>query len=156
VARFDRAVPPGGEGSITLRVTTAGLTGPLYKGARVFTNDPKHQIVRLGIRANIKSPVYLSPRGVRLYGKEDQIITQVVEVKAGLEKPLELTPSRFNLEENLTYTIEEVEKGKRYLIRFKTIPGPPQAFRGMLRLKTNYPEKPVITIKIRGRILKQG
>lgn len=96
------------------------------------------------------------PRQVRLYGKEDQIITKMIEVSADLDKPLELRPVHFNLDEKVVYTIEEVEKGKRFNIHFTSVPSPPQAYRGFLKLKTNYPEKPELTIWIRVRIEKKG
>ncbi|MEE9421295.1 MAG: OS_HP3 family (seleno)protein, partial [Desulfatiglandaceae bacterium] len=38
----------------------------------------------------------------------------------------------------------------------KSIPGPPQTYTGFLKIKTNYPEKPEITVRIRGRIGKKG
>lgn len=78
----------------------------------------------------------------------------MVEIKAGLDKPLALTPEEFNLEGKLTYRIEEIEKGRRFKIHFTSIPGSSQSFHGFLNLKTNYPEKPIINIRIRGRFLK--
>lgn len=78
----------------------------------------------------------------------------MIEIRAGLDRPLTLTPSEFNLEEKLTYTVEEIEKGRKFRIRFTSIPGPPQTYHGFLNLKTNYPEKPEINIRIRGRFVK--
>jgi hypothetical protein len=49
--------------------------------------------------------------------------------------------------------VEEIEKGRRFKIRFISIPGPPQTYHGFLNLKTNYPEKPEINIRIRGRFV---
>jgi hypothetical protein len=156
VASFDRTIPPGGEGKITLTVDTKGYQGKIRKSARVYTNDPKTRETTLNLMAFVKEPVYLSPRYVSLRGKEGERITRVVEIKAGLDKPLTLTPDQFNLEGKLTYTVEEVEKGRRFIIRFNSIPGPPQTYQGFLNFKTNYPEKPVINIRIRGRFAKVG
>jgi len=111
-------------------------------------------VVALSVKAFVKVPIYLSHRYVNLRGTEDQSLTRVVEIKAGLDKPLTLTPSQFNLEGKVKYTIEEIEKGRRFKIRFTSIPGPPQTYRGFLKLKTDYSEKPEITIKIRGRFDK--
>ena len=57
---------------------------------------------------------------------------------------------------DVTNYIEEIEKGKKFRIRFKSIPGPPQTYTGFLKIKTNYPEKPEITVRIRGRIGKKS
>jgi hypothetical protein len=156
VAFFDKAVPPGGEGKITLSVRTKGYQGAIHKTAKVYSNDPINSLVKLEVKAFVKVPIYLSSRYVHFYGKEGQTLTRVVEVRATLDKPLKLTPNQFTLTEKLTYTIEEVEKDRRFRIRFTTIPGPHQTYRGFLKLKTNYPEKPEITVWIRGRTQKKN
>ncbi len=107
------------------------------------------------MRAFVRVPLHISHRSVRVYGKEGQTITKIVEVKAGLERPLKLTPGQFNLAEKLTYTIKEIEKGRKFQIRFTSIPGPPETYNGFLKLTTNYPEKPEITLRIRGKIYKR-
>jgi len=155
VAYFDKAIPPGGEGKIRLSVRTRGRQGKISRNARVYSNDPAKSIVRLGIMAFINPSIQLSPPKIYLIGKEDHAITKVVEVRAGLDIPLTLTAGQFNLSEKLTYTIIEIEEGRIFQIRFTSIPGPPQTYRGFLKLTTNYPEKPEITIWIKGRFLKE-
>jgi len=154
VASFDRAIPPGGEGKITLSVRTKGYEGAHRWSAKVNTNDPSMNVVTLRVKAFVKVPIYVSPRYVRLYGKEGQSVTRVIEIRAGLDKPLTLEPGQFNLEGKVKYTIEEIEKGRRFKVRFTTIPSSSQTYRGFLKLKTNYPQKPEITIRIRGRFVK--
>ena len=156
MAHFDKAIPPGGEGKIKLQVTTKGYQGSVQKSAKVYHNDPNTENLVLTLKAHVKVPIHLSSRYVRLYGKEGQSITRVVDIKAELDKPLKINPIEFNLKDKLSYTIEEIEKGKKYRIKFKSIPGPPQTYTGFLKLKTNYPEKPELTVRIRGRIGKKG
>jgi len=108
----------------------------------------------LTVKAFVRVPIYLSSRKVYLYGREGQRITRDVEIRAKLDKSLKLSPSHFNLEGKVTYSVEEIEKGRAFKIRFTSVPGPPQTYRGSLELKTNYPEKPVITIGISGRFMK--
>ena len=154
MASFDRAIPPGGEGTITLSVRTKGYEGANRWGARVYTSDPKMRTTDLYVKAFVKVPIYLSPRYVNLYEREGQSLTRVVEIRAGRDEPLTLIPSEFNLEGKLIYTVEEIEKGRRFKIRFTSIPGPPQTYHGFLNLETNYPEKPILNIRIRGRFVK--
>ena len=156
MAHFDKAVPPGGEGKIKLTIRTKGYQGTIHKSATVYTNDPVKKTIRLSLKGFVKAPIIISPRQVRLYGKEGQILTRVVEVRAELDKPLILTPAHFSLTGKLTFSIEEIEEGKRFQIHFTTTPGSPQAYRGFLRLKTNYPEKPEMTIWIKVRIQKRA
>ena len=106
------------------------------------------------VKAFVRVPIYVKPRYVRLYGREDQSVTRVIEIRAGLDKDLRLEPSQFNLEGKVKYTIEEMEKGRRFRIHFKSIPDTAGAYMGFLNLKTNYDEKPIINIRIKGRFVK--
>jgi hypothetical protein len=87
---------------------------------------------------------------------EYQTLITLVEVRAELDRALKLTPVQFDLSEKLSFKILEIEKGRKFTIRFTSIPAPAQAYDGVLKLKTNYPEKPEIILKIRGRIRKAG
>jgi hypothetical protein len=156
VPEFDKAIPPGGEGNIRLTVRTRGYQGNIQKSARVYSNDPVNGTIRLSVKGFVKTPIVVSPRRVRLYGKEGQPITRTAEIRSELDKPLKLTPGHFNLTDKLTYSIEEIEKGKRFQIRFTTTNSSPQSFRGFLKLNTNYPEKPEITLWVKVRIQKKA
>jgi len=87
VARFDRTIPPGGEGKITLRIKTRGYQGVISKSAKVYTNDPRKKIKLLTIKAFIKVPIYLSHRYVYLTGIADRKITKTIMVKANEKNP---------------------------------------------------------------------
>ena len=151
MADFDPAVPPGGEGKITLKVKTKGYQGDLRKSARVKTNDPEKQNIILAIKATVKVPIFVSSRYVHLYGKGGGAVSKTIKILAELDKPLDLSVIDFTLENKLKYAIETVRKGKEYRIRFTSVGGVKENFRGFLKLKTNYPEKPEISIVINGR-----
>ena len=150
MAHFDRAIPPGGEGKISLRIQTKGYKGIVKKGARVKTNDPDKAMVVLTVKGTVKVPIDISPQFVILILKEGQSVSRVVEIRAKTDKPLKLTPADFSLEGKLKYSIEEIEKGRKYIIEFTTLPEKAQDFHGFLKLKTNYPEKPEIALIITG------
>jgi len=156
VADFDRTIPPGGEGKITLRVNTSGYQGEIRKRARVYTNDPSNKVEVLSIKAFVKTPIYLSTRYVAFKGLAGRKITKTVRIRAEGNKPLKLEPSHFDLSKKVTYRIEEVEAGRIFKVHFTSIPGPAGIYQGVLKLKTNYPEKPEITIRIMGKFQKGG
>ncbi len=156
MADFDRTIPPGGEGKITLRVNTSGYQGEIRKRAKVYTNDPRNNVEVLSIKAFVKTPIYLSTRYVAFKGLAGRKITKTVRIRAEGNKPLKLEPSHFDLSKKVTYRIEEIEAGRIFEVHFTSIPGPAGIYRGVLKLKTNYPEKPEITIRIMGRFLKGG
>ena len=153
MADYDTAIPPGGEGKITLKVNTKGYDGWISKRAQVRTNDPRRRILKLTLKAFVKVAIQLSPRYVYLKGEPGQTVTKAVEISARLDKPLQLETGRFTLNSQVNYQIEELDKGKRYRVHFTNVPGPPGSFRGLLELMTNYPERPRIRIPIRGRFV---
>ena len=77
-------------------------------------------------------------------------------VTAKEDKPLKLEPVSFDLAEKVSYFIEEVEPGRVFSIHFRNLPVPAGSFRGMLSLKTNYEDKPEISIPIRARFRKKA
>ncbi|NVL92662.1 MAG: hypothetical protein HWN71_06440 [Desulfobacterales bacterium] len=156
MAYFDRAIPPGGEGKVTLRINTKGYEGEIRKRARVYTNDPHKSIEVLTVRAFVKGPISLTPRSVYLKGKVGRDITKTVRVSAEENKPLKLEPSRFSLSDKVRYRIEEVEAGREFRVHFTGVSNAVGTYRGFLKLKTNYPERPEITIWIKARFLKSG
>jgi hypothetical protein len=97
--------------------------------------------------------IRLSQRNVHLQGRADERVRREVEIRAELDRELDLQPLPFNLKEWVSFRLEEVEKGRRFKVILETVPGPAKNYRGHLRLKTNYPEKPELTIWIRGRIV---
>jgi hypothetical protein len=154
VAHFDRTIPPGGEGKITLKVNTRGYQGKIRKRAKVYTNDPRRNVEVLSIKAFVKVPIYLSSKYVYLRGLAGRKITKTVRIRAEGNKLLKLEQSHFDLSKKVTYRIEEVEAGRIFKVHFTSIPGPAGTYQGVLKLKTNYPERPEITIRVMGKIRK--
>jgi hypothetical protein len=52
---------------------------------------------------------------VTLYSTGNEIITREVEITAELPRPLTLASIQFSLGGTLTYRIDEIEKGKRFM-----------------------------------------
>lgn len=154
MASYDKAIPPGGQGSIKLQVNTKGYQGPVAKTARVFTNDPAFNTATLRLTANIKVPIAVSARYVYLAGVENQGVTRIIDIRAELDRPLTLEPLEFTLAGKVQYQIEEIEKGRRFQLRLNNVPGPAETYQGQLRLKTNYPESPELAFRIRGQFSK--
>jgi len=102
------------------------------------------------VRAFVKPLLTVNPQRVRFDSPPDKIVTREVEIETEASKPLTLVPGHFTLEGQLTYRIEEIEKGKRFRVVFQTIPGGSGRFHGFLNLQTGYPEKPEIRIRIMG------
>jgi hypothetical protein len=154
VAQYDRVIPPGGEGKISLKINTRGYRGNVSKRARIYTNEPGNRYQAVSIQVFVKVPIYVTSRHVYLRGPADRKVTATVTVKGDGTKDLKLEETEFTLSEKITYTIEEVESGKLYRIHFVRLPGEVGMYRGILRLKTTYPEKPELPIRLTAQFYK--
>jgi hypothetical protein len=153
VAYYDRSIPPGGEGKITLKVDTRGYEGKFRKAARVYTNDPKIPQDTLVMEALVKTPIVLSERMVFLQGTTQEAVTKAVDIKGELNKPLKLEPVDYTLDKKVKFNIEEVAKGKHFRVTFTSIPNVGNYYQGLLRLRTSYPERPEVVIHVRGKFI---
>jgi hypothetical protein len=136
-------------------VNTKNYQGKITKTAKVQSNDPTRQIEILRITAFVKVPIYVSSRYVYLFGQAGQTMTRSVKIRAELDKPLKLEPTHFDLGSEVIFRMEEVETEKTFIIHFTNIPGSKEIYHGFLKLRTNYPEKPEISIRVRGKFRGQ-
>ena len=67
---------------------------------------------------------------VTLRGKQGETKSVDLSISAGLDEPLKLEPGKFTLEGKVSYSLEEVVKGKRYKITFKNNPDISGSFNG--------------------------
>ena len=152
MARFDRTIPPGGEGKITLEVRTKGFQGKMHKKARVFSNDPKHPQVTIGLKGKVWVPIHVNPRYVRLRGTEDEEIEGVVRLRGEKKEPLIAKIASVSIPDKVEVKLEETQKGLTYQLKIKNKVKGEARYRGKVRLTTNYPEKPEIVIQVIGDI----
>ncbi len=155
MASFDKAIPPGGEGKITVKIDTKGYSGNKLWTTRIYSDDPAAQKSAVKIRAKVNAPIQLSSDRVYLRVTEGDRMTRMVEIHANLPTPLTLTPETFDLDGKVDYSMEEIEKGRTYRLRFTNVPASAQNFNGSLVLKTNYPERPDLSVRIIVSILEK-
>ena len=152
MARFDRTIPPGGKGEVTLKLSTKGYQGSVHRTATVYSNDPQHPQIKLAVKAHIKVPISVKPMGVMLDGFVCDEVKKVVTITAHEDEPLILEPAELSLPDQVAYELETVEKGKTYRVILRNISPKEDRYSGFLTIKTNYPKKPEITVRFLGFI----
>jgi len=151
VVHFDPVIPPKGEGKITVKIDTKGFDGPERWVVKIFSNDPTWKEAVLDLRADVKQVITLTGSAVLFTGKSRTTMTREIEISTGLDMPLILTPAQFTLSGKVTYSLSEIETEKRYRVTFQNVTGKAENYRGFLKLKTNFAEKPEVLIWIVGR-----
>jgi hypothetical protein len=152
VARFDRTVPAGGEGKITLVVKTKGYQRSFHKTAVVTTNDPKHPRLLIGMKGHIWTPIEIEPRDVHLNGILGEEIEQVVHLRRRKEEPLMIELALIPIPDKLAVELHETKKGCNYQLRVRNKVEKHATYVGRIKLTTNYPEMPEIVIPVTGNV----
>ncbi len=152
MARYDRTIPPGGEGRISLELRTKGYQGNVHKTARVTTNDPIHSQITIGMKGKIWVPIEMNPRYAGLMGIVGDSIEAVVLLRAQKKDPLKLTVTSVSIPEKITVELVEVEKDQSYQVKIKNKVDEQAVYNGQVQLSTNYSEKPQVSIRVNGNI----
>ncbi len=86
VAKFDRVIPPGKTGYVTIKLETANFGGPISKPVAVFTNDPENPKIQLVAKAEIRPYLGMNPgyaRFIYVQGEQLRPIPQVLWAEDG-------------------------------------------------------------------------
>lgn len=152
MVRFDRTVPAGGEGKISLKVKTHGFEGPIHKRVTIITDDPNNKTLFIALTAKIKPIISVKPRSVYLKGSKDQQIVHEMTIRGYEDLPLILHPEKFHLSDKVAYELKPIDTDKAFRLIVSNTQNHGGKYRGVLRIKTNYPDKPLLTIRIYGDI----
>lgn len=134
---------------------TKGYQGVFSKSARVYSNDPAQMGLRLTVSARIRTFIEIRPQFLRITETEGAIVKGEVELSSMVgQQPLELKPEEFTLEDKMTYAVQEVKKGQTYKIVFTGKSPADKGYRGHLKLKTNVPQHPEVTVNVSVNVRK--
>lgn len=148
MARYDRVIPPGGEGKITLQVKTEKLQGKIDKKARIFTNDPVRSQVVISMKGEVWAPILVTPRYANLSGIKGDNIEKVIHLKAQKSEPLTLEVASVTIPDKVTVELKEIEKGMLYDLIVRNRVNTLGKYKGKVRLRSNYVERPELLISI--------
>ncbi len=151
MAHFDRAIPPGGEGKITLIVDLRGYNGPVRKDATVISDDPEQSSLKLTVMGTVKQVVQIRPgTNLSLRGTADQIKEAVVEL-IGTGKPFQISKMESNLEGKISYELQTVAPGQHYQLKVNNL-AKEGSYSGYIILTSDLPRGQIPTIRVSGRI----
>jgi hypothetical protein len=154
---FDKIVPPGGTGKVSLKVDTARLKGPISKTATVTTNDPEQPNVRLVVNANVQTFVDVLPRDsvfFRQYrGEAKKEEVQIKSNEPGTFKIKDVQVSGEGIKYELTPSAEGTNEYKLAVWVDKSVPI--GNVDGSVKLLTSSAREPEVSIAVRGTILGQ-
>ena len=150
MTRFDRVVPPGGEGKITLRVDLKGYQGRVVKNATVISNDPRQPTAPLTLLGTVRPFIEIRPGTfVQFYSGAEASAEKTVDLTA-VDRDFQILKVENGLAGKIDTRLETVAAGRHY--RLKMINRQKEGdYFGLIKLATDHPQKTEIQIQVSGR-----
>ena len=153
MVRYDRTIPPGGVGQITLKVDTTGLRGRITKSAQVTTNDPQQRRTKIYLSMNIRAHIIVEPGPkIVLRGIVGEDIRRVLHIRPADNQPLEITKVTSSLGSAVEYKLSSKEGSHKYDLEVMSKATDKTTASGYIALHTNHPKKKVLKLSVHVRI----
>ncbi len=153
VTRYDRVIPPGGTGIVTLTVDTGRVIGKFHKRAVVWSNDSDRRSIALYLNGVVRPFISLEPGGyVGLWGVKSQVPAEAIEIINNHTSPINIIEIENELPDNVGWHLEEVKPGYAYRLKIEDISTETGEYTGHLIVRTDHPKKPEFVIIVNGYI----
>ena len=153
MVHYDRTIPPGGVGQVTLQVNTTGYQGKITKSAHVTTNDPRQRQSKIYLVINVRTYIIVKPgTKILLRGTVGEDIRRVVSIRATDDQPLEITKVQSNLRSAIDYKLNRKDDSHQYELEVVSKATERKTASGFITLHTNHPKKKVVKLSVHIRI----
>ena len=150
---FDKVIPKGEEGRITVDFDSNGYAGKTaHVGIRVTTNDPATPVANLTLKGNVNQVVTILPKIVKLEGPSGQNMKQKVIIQPSENYPFEITGISALKGENVSFTLGKSPDEKAYELTVNFKADKKRMYFDNILLNTDSPYKPQIRIAVFARV----
>ena len=153
MTRYDRVIPPGGTGQITLKIDTSKEIDKFHKKATVWSNDPQRKSVALYLKGEVEPHISLVPGGyLSLQGVQGRVPPEKLDIINNHKLPIKIVGFVSDLPDNIIWRLEENKPGFSYTRVVQDISKQAGEFTGHLIVQTDQPQKPELVIIVSGYI----
>lgn len=150
-----KEIPPGGEGTIEVALTTSGRSREYHKTVMVYSNDPSRPEVQLSIHAKISVSLSLS-RNTVSFGQlsKDQQAVRYLTLEGRDRDQAEILSVECDSERlKVEFSKTGFDNDPAQQLRITLLPGIPVGrFNSRVFLRTNNPSTPNLTLLVSGEI----
>jgi hypothetical protein len=149
VAHYDRVIPPGGTGKITLQIQPFSVVHAFTKKTYVRFNAPDFSSVTLRLTGNAQKSIEIEPSHiVRFRGAPGTNLTAEVRLTSNLPFPWEITRVENFSPDKFDVHLKTDRPGKVYTLEVRNKTLDEGHYVGMVQLFTNVVHKPKIVIRV--------
>jgi len=159
VADFDKTIPAGGKGVVSVELDTTGLYGANSKTVTVFTNDPDNAAMVLTIKSDVKPYLAAMPGYARfntVQGEQEGVISQTLWAEDGNDFKVESVEIPYDFMRASFHEAKEEErnsegKGRQWVVELTMASNAPVgALSEHLAITTNHPKQKLVKIPVSG------
>ena len=148
-------IEPGGFATLDIKLNVSHYSGSISKSIRISSNDPNHSKKTMYIKANIFTPVTISPKYLRMYNlKLNEESASSINLKNNTDKDITIKKIVIKLD-GLDLDIEEeavIPANGNLKVNSKYTPEKDGPFNGSLKFTTDCEELSTINISVRGSV----
>jgi hypothetical protein len=153
VAKFDKVIPPGQEGSIYMVIDGKKVHGRFSKSATISSNDPEHPTMTISMAGQITPYITVNPGGqVYLQGQLGDEVHKSLTLKSNEEDlDFRITKIESNMDDKITYDFakSETDPGAWVVDVWKNPRLSTMNTYGSMFIHTNSENAPVKTVQVR-------
>ncbi|HSO71494.1 MAG TPA: hypothetical protein VLR91_02475 [Thermodesulfobacteriota bacterium] len=147
MTRFDRVIPPGGEGKVTLTVTLKGYQGRVWKDATVISNDLRQPSFQIMLQGKVRPHIELRPGPSVQFSPAAQSLAEKIVDLVATSQDFNILKVENNLKEKIGAQLETIVPGKHYRLKIANLQQE-GSYSGVIKCFTDHPQKPDVQIRI--------
>lgn len=149
VPAYDKEIPPGGEGRITLALKPYSVLKEFQKKTRIRTNDPDNPQVVLILTGVSRPALEILPGHIiRFKGPAGRTHEAKVRLVSHLAQPLEIREVINTLPDKVQVSVQAEEPGRKFLLTVRNVAREPGNYAGRLELLTNHERRPRLVLRV--------
>lgn len=153
VPSFDKTIPPGGQGNITLTLKPFSVIHQFKKETKVRLNDPDLPMLNLVLTGVAQPFIEIQPSHiVRLRGATGDDIRGQVRFISHLPMPFQITQYRTTIPDKIEVSLKPEVPDKVYVLEVRNKGQQSGAYAGLIELFTTSEKRPRLIVRVFGEI----
>ncbi len=153
VPRYDRTIPPGDQGEVSLTLKPYSVLRQFRKETRIWTNDPEHSEFSLVLTGVAKPFIEIQPSHiVRLRGVPGDDVRGQVRFTSHLPGSFQITSYHTNIPDKIEVNLQAVVPDRVYVLVVKNKSQNSGPYAGLIELNTTCKDRPRLIVRVFGEI----
>jgi hypothetical protein len=151
VPSYDKTIPPGDQGNITLTIKPFSVIHRFKKETKVRLNDPDQPMLNLVLTGVAQPFIEIQPSHiVRLRGAPGDDIRGQVRFISHLPTPWKITQFRTNIPDKIEVSLKPEVPDKVYVLQVRNKGRQSGTYAGLIELFTNSAKRPRLIVRVFG------